>query len=139
MSSKKLAKKSHSGHESKQAANYIGKLFCTFRRLYTVLSDYISYIVCRISQESLNLERTTIYGFSICDIRTTIYGLQSYRHNFRHSLILHGHTIDGVGRLHGNAVVGNEDDLGFFADVLNDFHEAHEVCIVQGRIDLIHQ
>jgi hypothetical protein len=38
MSSKKLAKKTHSGHESKQAANYIGKFFCTFRRLYTVFA-----------------------------------------------------------------------------------------------------
>ena len=68
-----------------------------------------------------------------------ISSLQAYRHDFRHSLILHGHTVDGIGRLHGDAVVGNEDDLGFFADVLNDFHEAHEVCIVQRRIDLIHQ
>jgi hypothetical protein len=34
----KISKKMHSGHESKQAANYIGKFFCTFRRLYTVFA-----------------------------------------------------------------------------------------------------
>jgi hypothetical protein len=39
MSSKKLAKKTHSGHESKQAANYIGKFFCTFWGLYTVFGS----------------------------------------------------------------------------------------------------
>jgi hypothetical protein len=38
MSSKKLVKNLHSGYESKQAANYIEKFFCTFWRLYTVFA-----------------------------------------------------------------------------------------------------
>ena len=195
----------HSGHESKQAANYIGKFFCTFRRLYTVFGspegrwtsvpqrrnsddrslhslgrnriqiiheNMVSGIPLANRREARKLgllrskssegsrerrsplEQMSVFAGNVRHRCPTSFkkrfpdcpnyivapnSLQAYRHDFRHSLILHGHTVDGIGRLHGNAVVGNEDDLGFFADVLNDFHEAHEVCIIQGRIDLIHQ
>ena len=97
----------------------------------------MSYVANKKTEISLcDIQHTAL---TIYYIRMTIYELQAYRYDFRYSLILHGHAIDRVGAFHGDAVVGDKDDLGLSADVLNDLHEAHEVCIVQRCIDFIHQ
>ncbi len=51
----------------------------------------------------------------------------------------HGHAIEGVGGLHRALLVGDDQQLGLVAELVDQLEEALEVHVVQRRLDLVHQ
>ena len=49
----------------------------------------------------------------------------------------HGDTVQSVGSSHGDFVVGDDDELRPFGKFFEHFHEAADIGVVEGGIDLV--
>ena len=66
-------------------------------------------------------------------------GFHVYCHNARNALLLHRHTDQLLGHFHGDLVVTDEQELGFFAHALDQLGITFGVAIVKRCINLIQQ
>ncbi len=79
------------------------------------------------------------YQMSRKKIRKLVYSLQSDGDYFGDAFIFHGDAVHGIRALHGEPVVGDEEDLRFACNGLDDLHERCEVGVVERSIDLVHE
>ena len=56
---------------------------------------------------------------------------------FRHAVLLHGHTVQDIGGLHGAAAVGDDDELGLVAHPAQILCKAADIGIIQGGFDFV--
>src|SRR2546427_3604444 len=65
--------------------------------------------------------------------------VQLNRDQLRDPRLLHGHAVQTIGDLHRLPVVRDEDELSVLLHAAQHFYEPADVCVVEGRVDLIEE
>ena len=50
---------------------------------------------------------------------------------------MHGDAVDDIGRAHGAAVVGDDDELRLGIELLHEGDVAVDVALIEGSVDLV--
>src|SRR5688500_9978985 len=64
---------------------------------------------------------------------------EPHAHDGGHSGLLHGDTVDGIGRLHRPRIVSYDQKLGLGLELLEEAGEAPDVRIVEWRVRIVHE
>src|SRR5215510_10977917 len=68
---------------------------------------------------------------------TLLLGVQIDRDQVRETRLLHGHAIEDVSRLHGLAVVSDDQELSLAGQFPENTEKTMNVRVVEGRVDRV--
>src|SRR5262249_9410033 len=101
------------------------------------LVDRHPLLLAQPPQVRADARHTSSVAYPASFFTTLLLRVQLDRDQGRETRLLHGHAIEDVSRLHGLAIVSDDQELGLAGQFPENTEKTMNVGVVEGRVDLV--